>query len=179
MMLVTFLQQTLREGNLKRLFQGCCKSLAASAFWVKLYATDDILYCLANLQLDHKRSTSQGIPGLTVITLWANSTGDIFLIFPVNRSWHFVFGVYNFILMYVFKMHAEGVLCKFCHLHKSTLVISNYKGLSEILRDIRTSTYQICRIGEKLIRLTTFNKYMCTCILNILKILWKRGEIAP
>ena len=32
---------------------------------------------------------------------------------------------------------------------QSTLVISNSKGLSEILRDIRTSTYQICRIEEK------------------------------
>ena len=28
---------------------------------------------------------------------------------------------------------------------QSTLVISNSKGLSEIPRDIRTSTYQICR----------------------------------
>ena len=35
-----------------------------------------------------------------------------------------------------------------------------FQGLSEILRDIRTSTYQICRVEEKLIRLTTFNKYM-------------------
>ena len=43
----------------------------------------------------------------------------------------------------------------------TALVISNSKGLSEILRDIRTSTYQICRIVEKLIRLNTFNKYMC------------------
>ena len=32
---------------------------------------------------------------------------------------------------------------------QSTLVISNSKGLTEILRDIRTSTYQICRIEEK------------------------------
>ena len=65
---------------------------------------------------------------------------------------------------------------------QSTLVISNSKGLSEILRDIRTSTYQICRIEEKLIRLTTFNKYMCNWTLevrDVLKILWKRGEIAP
>ena len=31
---------------------------------------------------------------------------------------------------------------------QSTLVISNSKGLSEILRDIRTSTYQISRIEE-------------------------------
>ena len=44
---------------------------------------------------------------------------------------------------------------------QSTLVISNSKGLSEILRDIRTSTYQICRIEEKLIRLTTLSTYMC------------------
>ena len=29
---------------------------------------------------------------------------------------------------------------------QSTLIISNSKGPSEILRDIRTSTYQICRI---------------------------------
>ena len=65
---------------------------------------------------------------------------------------------------------------------QSTLVILNSKGLSEILRDIRTSTYQICRIQEKLIRLTTFNKYMCNWTLevrDILKILWKRGDIAP
>ena len=56
-----------------------------------------------------------------------------------------------------------------------TLVISNSRGLSEILRDIRTSTYQICRIEEKLIRLTTFNKYMVNIWLyevrDILKIL--------
>ena len=38
------------------------------------------------------------------------------------------------------------------HLHiQSTLVISNSKGLSEILRDIRSSTYQVCRIEEKII----------------------------
>ena len=65
---------------------------------------------------------------------------------------------------------------------QSTLVISNSTGLSGKLRDIRTSTYQICRIEEKLIRLTTFNKYMCNWtveVRDILKILWKRGEIAP
>ena len=63
-----------------------------------------------------------------------------------------------------------------------TLVISNSKGLSEILRDISTSTYQMCRIEEKITRTTTFNKYMCNWALevrDILKILWKRGEIAP
>ena len=59
---------------------------------------------------------------------------------------------------------------------QSTLVISNSKGLSEILRDIRISTYQICRIEEKLIRTTTFNKYSYICywtleVRDILKIL--------
>ena len=64
---------------------------------------------------------------------------------------------------------------------QSALAISNSKGLSELLRDIRSLTYQICRIEEKLIRLTAFNKYMCNWTLearDILKILWKRGEIA-
>ena len=42
---------------------------------------------------------------------------------------------------------------------QSSLVFSKSKGLSEILRDIRTSTYQICRTGEK-IRTTTFNKFI-------------------
>ena len=43
---------------------------------------------------------------------------------------------------------------------QSILVISNPKGLSEILRDIRSSTYQMCRIEDKIIRTTTFNKYI-------------------
>ena len=44
---------------------------------------------------------------------------------------------------------------------QSTLVISNFKGLSEILQDICTSTYPICRIEGKINRLTIFNKYIC------------------
>ena len=64
---------------------------------------------------------------------------------------------------------------------QSTLVISNFKGLSKILRDIRTSTYQICRIEEKIIRTTTFNKFVCNWtleVMDIVKILWKRGELS-
>ena len=49
---------------------------------------------------------------------------------------------------------------------QSTLIISNSKGLSEILRYIRTSTYQICRIKERIIRTTIFE------LLN-LDIYWK------
>ena len=41
---------------------------------------------------------------------------------------------------------------------QTTLVISNPKGISETLRDIRTSTHQICRIEEQIIQTTTFNK---------------------
>ena len=64
---------------------------------------------------------------------------------------------------------------------QSTLVISNSKGLSETLRDIRTSTYKIFRIEEKVIRTTTFNKYICNWTLDVTdisKILWKREEIS-
>ena len=55
---------------------------------------------------------------------------------------------------------------------QSTFVISKSKGLSDILRDIRTSTYQICRIEEKISRTTAFYKWNVIC--NILKILSKK-----
>ena len=63
-----------------------------------------------------------------------------------------------------------------------TLVISNSKELSEILRDTRTWAYQILKIEEKIIQTTTFNNFICNWTLevrDISKILWKRGEIAP
>ena len=47
---------------------------------------------------------------------------------------------------------------------QSTLVISNSKGLSGTLRDIRTSIF---RIEEKIIRTTTFNKYICNWTLDV------------
>ena len=50
---------------------------------------------------------------------------------------------------------------------QSTLVISNSKGLSEIFRDIRTSIYRICRIEKKIIRTTTFNKFICNWTLEV------------
>ena len=66
---------------------------------------------------------------------------------------------------------------------QSTLVISNSKGLSEALRDIRTSKYQSCRSeAKKITPTTTFNKWIFNLtpeVRDILKILWKRGEIAP
>ena len=64
---------------------------------------------------------------------------------------------------------------------QSTLIISKSKGLSEILQDIRTSTYHICTIEIKITRSTTFHKLICNLtpeVRAILKILWKRGEIA-
>ena len=59
---------------------------------------------------------------------------------------------------------------------QSTLVISNSKGLSETLRDIRTSKYQIFRIEEKVIRTTTFNKFMHIILLLKLEIYQKYCE---
>ena len=42
-----------------------------------------------------------------------------------------------------------------------TLVISKSKGPSETVRDIRTSTYQICRIEKNSNRTTKFHKQTC------------------
>ena len=50
---------------------------------------------------------------------------------------------------------------------QSTLVISNSKRLSEKLRDIRTSTYQILKIEEKIIQTTIFNNFICNRTLEV------------
>ena len=50
----------------------------------------------------------------------------------------------------------EGGMCDL--IVQSTLVISKSKGPSETLRDIRTLTYQICRIEENTNRTTKFHK---------------------
>ena len=47
---------------------------------------------------------------------------------------------------------------------QSTLVISKSKGPAETLRDIRTSTYQMCRTEENSKQTTKFHK--CTCNLT-------------
>ena len=41
---------------------------------------------------------------------------------------------------------------------QSTLVISKSKGPAETLRDIRSSTYQMCRIEENIKRTTKFHQ---------------------
>ena len=69
-----------------------------------------------------------------------------------------------------------------CHAKRiqSTLDISKSKRLSEVFLDICTSTYQICRIEAKINRTTTFHKWIRNLtpeVRDILKIMWKRGEI--
>ena len=90
------------------------------------------------------------------------------------------FQIFLFFFTVIFTL--ISAIVKFVLVVQSTLVISNSKGLSKILRDIRTSTYQICRLEEKINRTTAFNKCRCNWTLEVrhmLKILWKRGEIAP
>ena len=59
------------------------------------------------------------------------------------------------------------------------LVISNFKGLFEIHRDIRTLTFQISRIEKKYLT-TKHPKFICdlTPLHKILTIV-EKGEIAP
>ena len=57
----------------------------------------------------------------------------------------------------------------------SRLVISKSKGLYGIFRDNCTSTYQICRIEEKINRTTRFHKWICNLTPEVrdkMKILW-------
>ena len=66
---------------------------------------------------------------------------------------------------------------------QSTLFISKSKGPSETLRDIPTSTYQMCRIEENTNRTTKFHTWTCKLTPIVSNIYWKycgtRREIAP
>ena len=55
------------------------------------------------------------------------------------------------------KIREKKMIVLLFHI-QSTLVISNLKGPSETLQDIRSSTYQIFRIEENTDRTTKFNK---------------------
>ena len=54
-----------------------------------------------------------------------------------------------------YEFHWKLLICQYL---QSTFIISKTKGLSEILRDIGTSTYQICRIEEKNNQIIRFHK---------------------
>ena len=64
-------------------------------------------------------------------------------------------------------------------------VDSCYLEFQETLKYFEISvlrTIRFAELGGKLIRLTTFNKYMCNWtpeVRDLLKILWKRGAISP
>ena len=66
-----------------------------------------------------------------------------------------------------------------CMIHlqlQSTLVISKSKGPFETLPDIRTSTYQICRIEENTKRTTKFHKWTCN-LTPLLRWGWSGGAM--
>ena len=72
----------------------------------------------------------------------------------------------------------KWILKKINHI-QSTLVISKSKGPSKTVRDIRTSTYQICSIEEKTIWTTNFYKWLCNLTPLNRNIYWKycgKGE---
>ena len=56
---------------------------------------------------------------------------------------------------------------------QSTLVISKWKRPFETLRDIRTSTYQICWIEENTDRTTKFHKWTWNLTSLVRNICWK------
>ena len=66
---------------------------------------------------------------------------------------------------------------------QSTLVISKSKGPAETLWDIRTPTYQMCRIEENTKQTTKFHKWTCSLTPLMRNMCWKycgkRGKIAP
>ena len=62
------------------------------------------------------------------------------------------------IIYMLYKISSLSQISYMIYQIQSTLVILKSKGPSETLRDIRTSTYQMCRIEEKTNRTTKFHK---------------------
>ena len=97
---------------------------------------------------------------------------------PIYVWFRYLFSVIQFVYITIFckltvdnKINRASLYFMYGIKVQSTFAISNSKGLSEILPDIRTSTYQICRIEEKIIRTTLFNKYICNWTLEVRDIL--------
>ena len=71
-------------------------------------------------------------------------------------------GAYVHILVHRCKINSIKVLKVFCGKNRNniqlTLDISNSKGLSETLGDIRIGTYQSCRREKTINQTTTYNK---------------------
>ena len=84
-----------------------------------------------------------------VSTDFQNQTDVLEILLPI------VFSIYSLLLVINIQqkhsLQIEDII-------QSTLSISKSKGPSETLRDIRTSTYQICRIEENTKRTGKFHK---------------------
>ena len=80
----------------------------------------------------------------------------------------------------IFFVNNCGKCTKVCSPFKWDIQVdSRYLEFQGTLKYFDIPVYQICKIEEKLIRVTTFNKYICNRTLevrDILKILWKREQ---
>ena len=99
---------------------------------------------------------------LACFMLWLSA-----IVFVIKRLWHKISCSH----LLFNKSLVTRIRAAFRFKIYSRLVISKSKGFSEILRDIRTSTYQICRIVEKLNQ-TSFNKWICNLTPEV-DIYWK------
>ena len=70
---------------------------------------------------------------------------------------------------------SDSFECCLCSRHEiqSTLGISKSKGPSETIRDIHTSTYQMCSIEENTNGTTKFHKWTCNLTPFVRNICWK------
>ena len=92
-----------------------------------------------------------------VTDLWCHLTHNS------RGAWHIVYtmllSIISEMLPEIHTMEKFDFLKTIIHFQiQSTFVISKLKGPSETLRDIRTSTYQMCRTEENTNRTTKFHK---------------------
>ena len=92
--------------------------------------------------------------------VWASLSLNVINFALYKYSKTFIFGVHLILAIIAVKENnAKIEVRRYLMFNiQSTLVISKSKGPSEKLRDIRTSTYQICRIEENANQTTKFHK---------------------
>ena len=145
-------------------------------YWTKIYITMRyystmlklmLILCFTKNRLCHR--FAQNLSVLVCQMLYIISQ-------YIPISWSFL-TKYLIDILYILFTRSGDI--KLLHCIQSTLVISKSKRPSETLRDIRTSTYQICRTEENTNRTTKFHKrtfYLTPLVRNICGKYCGKGE---
>ena len=120
------------------------------SFWVLVRTASPIIYVLSRNTINIWFFLSENFPFL-VVKFSVDLNRCVFVMwFCFRLSAIYVMSIHVVQLLFAALAGLYSVVVVFHRFIQSTIVISKSKGPSEVLRDIRITTYQICRIAEKI-----------------------------